>query len=55
MDDKDKQEKSPFSEGFDKGHKAPEGGPKPDANDQRVDGLLHAIDTYIEKQRGKRK
>lgn len=55
MDDKDKQEKSPFSEGFDKGHKAPEGEPKPNANDARVGSLLLAIDDYIEKQRGKRK
>jgi hypothetical protein len=63
MDDKDKKEGGPFTEGLDQASKAHAEEPtpdlseelQPDPNGERVDGLLKAIDTYTEKQRGKRK
>ena len=53
MDDKDRPKYNPFQEAVDRAKEATK--PKPTANDERVDSLLHAIDEYIEKQRGKRK
>ena len=53
MDDKDKQKKETYTEGFFTVERVTK--PKPDANDERVGSLLRAIDEYTEKQRGKRK